>query len=63
MKEPMLATQFSESGWQVIYYGKLTEFSDQYKRKRLTLSDFESIANVKSSQGTLTDTGQLTLLH
>lgn len=63
MKEPMLVTQFSEGGWQVIYYGKLAEFSDQYKRKRFTLSDFESIANIKSPQGTLTDTGQLTLLR
>ena len=59
----MLATQFSESGWQVLYYGKLSEFADEYKRKRLILSDFESIANRKSEQGIMTDTGQFTLLR
>ena len=63
MREPMLATQFSEGGWQVIYYGKLGEFADEHKRKRFTMSDFESIANTKSVQGTPTDTGQLTLLR
>ena len=63
MKEPMLATQFSEGGWQVIYYGKLSEFADEHKRKRFTMLDFEAIVNAKSMQGTLTDTGQLTLLH
>lgn len=63
MKEPMLATQFSKGGWQVIYYGRLVGFTEEHKRRRFTISDFDSIANTKSVQGVLTDTGQLTLLR
>lgn len=63
MREPMLASQFGEGGWQVIYYGKLGEFADEHKRKHFAMSDFESIANIKSEQGIVTDTGQFTLLR
>jgi len=63
MKEPMLANQFGVGGWQIIYYGRLIEFADEHKRKGFTMSDFESIVNTKSLQGTLGDTGQLTLLR
>lgn len=61
MREPMLATQFSKGAWQVIYYGRLSEFADEHRRKRFTMSDFESIVGIKSAQTTLSDTGQLTL--
>lgn len=62
MKEPLLSNQFSEGGWQVIYYGRLREFFEEHKRKKYTLRDFESIVGAKSAQKTIVDHGQLQLM-
>jgi hypothetical protein len=62
MQEPMLANQFSEGHWRVIYYGTLSEFADEYKRKNFDLFTFEAIVNTKSVYQTLTSTGQLRLI-
>lgn len=62
MKEPLLSGQFAEGGWQVIYYGRLSEFFEEYKRKKYTLADLESIVGVKSAQKTIVDHGQLQLI-
>jgi hypothetical protein len=62
IKEPMLAGQFGTGGWEIMYYGTLTEFVEEHKRKRFQLAHFEAIAGVKSKRLTLTDTGQLALV-
>jgi len=62
MKEPLLSDQFAEGGWQVIYYGRLSEFFEEHKRRKYTLSDFKSIAGLKSTQKTIIDHGQLQLI-
>jgi hypothetical protein len=62
MKEPLLSGQFAEGGWQVIYYGRLSEFFQEHKRKKYALTDFESIAGAKSTQKTIVDHGQLQLM-
>ena len=59
----MLANQFSEGYWEVIYYGTLSEFSGESKRKPFGLANFESIVNAKSTYQTLTSTGQLRLME
>jgi DNA modification methylase len=61
MKEPMLTEHFNEGNWKIIFYGRLNEFIEEYKRKHYILADFESIANTKPSKIQLTDTGQYTL--
>lgn len=62
MKEPLLSGQFAEGGWQVIYYGRLSEFFEEHKRKKYNLTDFESISGAKSTQKTIVDHGQLQLI-
>jgi len=63
MREPMLAKQFTDGHWKVIYYGTLSEFSEEYKRKSFSLTNFESIVNTKSTYQTLTSSGQLRLME
>ncbi len=62
MKEPLLSDQFAEDGWQVIYYGRLSEFFEEHKRKKYTLTDFECIVGAKSAQKTIVDQGQFKLI-
>lgn len=62
MKEPMLASQFGDGGWQVIYYGRVSEFVEEHKRKSFTTLDFDSISGAKSSRRVLTDKGQMSLM-
>ena len=62
MKEPLLLGQFTEGGWQVIYYGRLSEFFEEHKRKKYALKDFESIVGAKSAQKTIADHGQFKLI-
>jgi len=62
MREPLLADQFTQGRWQVIYYGRLSEFFEEHKRKKYTLMEFESIVGSKSAQRTLEDHGQLQLV-
>ena len=62
MKEPLLSKQFAKGGWQVIYYGRLSEFFEEHKRKKYALTDFESIAGAKSAQKTIVDHGQFKLI-
>ena len=55
----MLADHFNEGHWKIIFYGKLNEFVEEYKRKHYTIADFDTIANIKPASAQVTDSGQL----
>ena len=61
MREPMLESQFANGHWGIIYYGTLSEFIEEHKRKSFSMANFISIIGIKSMHRTLATDGQLAL--
>jgi hypothetical protein len=61
MREPMLESQFTNGHWRIIYYGTLSEFIEEHKRKSYSMANFTSIIGIKSMHRALAANGQLAL--
>ena len=44
----MLESQFTNGHWRIIYYGTLSEFIEEHKRKSYSMANFTSIIGIKS---------------